>query len=180
MIIGWAFGKDGTFISLAFGARHGRWHFWRPRIQNTNTIIVWWLTKCIKIVWTCLKRSQSDLLKCISPFWNSYPSALRESWLFSMTLLCPLVLIKLVDWCWGSSGLMGLGRWPIPVGCCKPAACSSAPSTDTTAWIVASSSWDHGLEGQWILLKNKLCQRCLSWNTMDAIFIDKGKGYQIY
>lgn len=28
-----------------------------------------------------------------------------------------------------SSNGMGLGRWPMPVGCCRPAACSSAPST---------------------------------------------------
>lgn len=69
----------------------------------------------------------------------------------------------------GSSEAMGRGRWPMPVGCCRPAACSSDASADTSARRVASSSCDQGLEGERMRRRNRLCHFCRSWNTRLAV-----------
>lgn len=92
-----------------------------------------------------------------------YLSAVADSSENSVSAELFLLLFDLQDDVKGSSSEdIGLGLWPIPDGCCKPADCSSVLKTAIIALMTASSTWVHGLDGAFIRRKNKLCHFCLS------------------
>lgn len=95
-----------------------------------------------------------------------YLSAVADSSEKSVSAEVFLLLFDLQDDARGSSSEdIGLGLWPIPDGCCKPADCSSVLRTAMMALMVASSTWDQGLDGALIRRKNKLCHLCLSCSS---------------
>lgn len=100
-----------------------------------------------------------------------YLSAVVDSSENSISAEIFLLLFDLQDDAKGSSSEdIGLGLWPIPDGCCKPADCSSVLKTAIIALMVASSTWDQGLDGALIRRKNKLCHFCLSCSNKLAAY----------
>lgn len=70
-----------------------------------------------------------------------YLSAVADSSENSVSVEVFLLLLDLHDDAKGSSSEdIGLGLWPIPDGCCKPADCSSVLNTAIIALMVASST----------------------------------------
>jgi hypothetical protein len=70
-----------------------------------------------------------------------YLSTVADSSENSVSAALFLLLFDLHDDAKGSSSEdMGLGLWPIPDGCCKPAHCSSVLKTAIIARMLASST----------------------------------------